>query len=193
MCYPSTSSLLSFHCPALPFYMHLMIRHRLQPACAQAVLPLGAPFKGSRSPLFVLLPTMPTSKKKKKTFEQAQDDHWLKETKDRLDQVAERLDNDEDKSGPSEQEWMRAGTMDLEKWRYGEPIATESTTTIRSAEETAELIYRSSNEGLMATGYNPWRHTTYVTGRPVQVHVKSWKTYSQHVCTLRKSILQFLL
>ena len=80
-------------------------------------------------------------------------------------------------------EWMRAGTMDQEAWRLGEPIATKSTTIVRSGEETAELIYRSSNEGLVATGYNP-RHTTCVTGRPVQVHVESWEPHSQHVCTI---------
>ena len=136
---------------------------------------------------------MPAAKKKKKTFETAQDDHWVRETKDRLDKVAERLDGGEDKSGPAEQEWMRAGTMDLEKWRLGEPIATESITTVRGGEETAELIYRSSNEGLLATGYNPWRHTTYVTGRPVQVHVECWKPYCQRVCTIRRSILQFVV
>ena len=83
---------------------------------------------------------MPASKKKK-TFEQAQDAAWVKETKDRLDKVAQRVD--EDKSTPLEQEWMRAGTMDLEKWRQGEPIATKSKEAIvRSGEETAELIYR---------------------------------------------------
>ena len=120
---------------------------------------------------------MPASKKVK-TFDQAQDDGWLKETKDRLDRVAGRLDDGDDKSGPGEMEWMRAGTMDLEEWRLGEPIATKSTTNVRSGEEIAELIYRSSNEGLVAIGYNPWRHTTYVTGRPVQVHVESWKPYS---------------
>ena len=31
-----------------------------------------------------------------------------------------------------------------------ESIALESTTIVRSGEETAELVYRSSNEGLMA-------------------------------------------
>ena len=74
---------------------------------------------------------MPASKKVK-TFDQAQDDRWVKETKDRLDKVAGRLDDGEDKSGPGEMEWMRAGTMDLEEWRLGEPIATKSTTTVRS-------------------------------------------------------------
>ena len=44
--------LATFHCPAHPFCMHLMIPDRLQLACAQAVLPLAAPFKGSRPPLF---------------------------------------------------------------------------------------------------------------------------------------------
>ena len=132
---------------------------------------------------------MPASKKKK-TFEQAQDAGWVKETKDRLDKVAQRVD--EDKSTPLEQEWMRAGTMDLEKWRQGERIATRSSNvTVRSGEETAELIYRSSNEGLVATGYNPWRHTTYVAGRPVQVHVEFRKPYSQHVFTNRKPTHQF--
>ena len=120
---------------------------------------------------------MPASKKVK-TFDQAQDDRWVKETKDRLDKVAGRLDDGEDKSDPGEMEWMRAGTMDLEEWRLGEPIATKSTTNVRSGEEIAELIYRSSNEGLVAIGYNPWRHTTCVTGRPVQVRVESWMPYS---------------
>ena len=133
---------------------------------------------------------MPASKKVK-TFDQAQDDSWVKETKDRLDKVARRLDESQDKSGPGEAEWMRAGTMGLEAWRLGEPIATNEPTIVRSGEETAELLYRSSNEGLVSTGWNPWRHTWMVTGRPVQVRVESWKPYSQYVCTIRKSILQF--
>ena len=143
--------------------------------CSSSVAP-GAPFEGAHRPSF-LLHTMPASKKVK-TVDQAQDDGWLKETKDRLDRVAGRLDDGDDKSGPGEMEWMRAGTMDLEEWRLGEPIATKSTTNVRSGEETAELIYRSSNEGLVAIGYNPWRHTTHVAGRPAQVHAESWKPYS---------------
>ena len=66
---------------------------------------------------------MPASKKVK-TFDQAQDDRWVKETKDRLDKVAKRFDEGEDKSIPTEGDWLRAGTMDLEEWRRGEPIAT---------------------------------------------------------------------
>ena len=106
---------------------------------------------------------------KKRDAADAQGDWWLKETKDRLDKVAVEIDRGEDKSAPPELSWMRAGTQDLDDFRRGSPQAGGKPPLVRSGEETAELMYRASNEGLVATGYNPWRHTSYICGRPVQV------------------------
>ena len=47
-------SLATFHCPAHPFCMHLTIRDRLQPACAQALLPLVLLFQGAHRLSFSL-------------------------------------------------------------------------------------------------------------------------------------------
>ena len=86
---------------------------------------------------------------KKRDAADAQGDWWLKETKDRLDKVAAEMDQGEDKSAPPELAWMRAGTQDLEAFRRGSPQAGGKPPLVRSGEETAELMYRSSNEGLV--------------------------------------------
>ena len=87
---------------------------------------------------------------------------WVKETKDRLDKVARMFDEGEDKEQPEEMKWMQAGTQDLWAFRKGEPIASTDTPIVRCGDQTAELVYRASNEGLVATGYNPWRHTIHL-------------------------------
>ena len=106
----------------------------------------------------------------KKGFEQADDATWVQEAKQRLDTVASQLDESE-KSYPSHQTWMRAGMQGLKAFRSGESMRPSSFLgpPPRTGEQTADLLYRASNEGLFATGYNPWRNTWYVTGRPMQV------------------------
>ena len=113
------------------------------------------------------------SRRKKKTFEQSQDASWVVETYCRLENVAAQLQED-DSAYPSSQAWMRAGTQDLEALRSGRPwsAASSSSGAHRTGEETSDLLYRATDEGLFATGFNPWRNTWYVTGRPVQVHEK---------------------
>jgi hypothetical protein len=85
--------------------------------------------------------------------------------------------------------WMRAGTQDLEDFRRGSPQAGGKPPLVRSGEETAELMYRSSKEGLVAIGYTPWRYTTYVCGRPVQAFCTCWKPYYNRQSTIRESIV----
>ena len=107
--------------------------------------------------------------RKKKSFEQADDASWVQEAKQRLDTVAAQLDESEE-AYPSHEAWMRAGMQDLRALRTGEAMGSSSaSSSIRTGEQTADLLYRASNEGLFATGYNPWRNTWYVTGRPMQV------------------------
>ena len=75
---------------------------------------------------------------------------------------------------PPEEEWMKAGTQDMHSYRTGKPLSAATVAEeVRPDSETAELLYRSTNEGLISTGYNPWRHTCYVAGRPVQVHFEN--------------------
>ena len=116
----------------------------------------------------------------KKSFDQAQDASWVQETYQRLDDVAAQLQGD-DSPYPSSEAWMRAGTQDLEALRSGQPwsAASSSSGAHRPGEETSDLLYRATDEGLLATGFNPWRHTWYVTGRPVQVHCVIPSMYAQ--------------
>ena len=127
-------------------------------------------FREPIAPFFLSQHTMPKSSKGARSYSDAQDASWVKETKDRLDKVASIFDAADDKGQPEEMKWMQAGTQDLGAFRRGEPIASTDPALVRSAEQTAELVYRASNEGLQSTGFNPWRHTHYVTGRPVQVY-----------------------
>ena len=49
------------------------------------------------------------------------------------------------------------------------------------------MVHRSGEEGLVASGYSPDRHTVYICGRPVQVFVKSHGSLtmtSQHILNL---------
>ena len=108
----------------------------------------------------------------------AQGSDWVKETKDRLDETSSQVDWRSDLQKPTEWAWTRAGTQHMALFRQGKPQSTYIEKE-RSGAETAELVYRSSNEGLTATGFNPWRHTTFVGGRPVQV---PFALYVLHSC-----------
>ena len=116
------------------------------------------------------LPAMAPKHKRdeKRDMARAQDDSWVLETKNRLDRMAAQVDWTDDKRAPSEAAWTRAGTQDAAAYRRSEFQATYLDKE-RTGAQTSELVYRSSNEGLTATGFNPWRHTTFVLGRPVQV------------------------
>ena len=99
---------------------------------------------------------------------QAQGSEWVKETRRRLDTVASQLDSSSNLQHPTEAAWTRVATQARTSLHRGES-ARDYVETARAGAETAELLYRSSDEGLTSTGFNPWRHTTFVCGRPVQV------------------------
>ena len=91
--------------------------------------------------------------------------------------------------GVSEETSKELATRPLQAIAAGEPVApgAEEGSEIRTTEEVMAMVHRGGEEGLVASGYSPDRHTVYICGRPVQVFVKSHGSLtmtSQHILNL---------
>ena len=105
---------------------------------------------------------------------QAQDDGWLHETAQRLEKRRAMLEQDHEGEHHAEEAWQRVARDQLRDLCEGKPAsASEKRESPLSGAETAELIYRSTSEGLTLSAYNPWQHTGMIEGRPVQVQIDS--------------------
>ena len=65
----------------------------------------------------------------------------------------------------------RLATRPIEALASGEPIAPGEVEVRRSGEQASRYHYRTSQEGQMAAGFEPHRHSVMICGRPVQVAV----------------------
>ena len=104
----------------------------------------------------------------------------MKEVKERLDRTAHQTDFDAGET-PSLRAWVKASTMPLDRLRTGTIERDRSVEEDRSPQDASEVLFRTSNESLMAVGFDPWRHTAMVTGRPVQVSFDSWKPHWKQI------------
>ena len=77
--------------------------------------------------------------------------------------------------GVSEATFVELGTRPRRAIAAGEPVAPGANegTEFRTSEEVMAMVHRGGEEGLLASGYSPDRHTVYICGRPVQVFEKS--------------------
>ena len=119
--------------------------------------------RAHRLGVFSLQSAMPKSKASK-----LQGSDWVKETKERLDKTMGQFDQYHEVEQPGVSAWEKASTQPLAELREAQPQRSYLPKA-RSGQETNELLYRASHEGLARSGYNPWKHTTMVAGRPVQV------------------------
>ena len=88
--------------------------------------------------------------------------------------------------GVSETTFVELGTRPRRAIAAGEPVApgANEETEFRTSEEVMAMVHRGGEEGLLASGFSPDRHTVYICGRPVQVFVKSHGSFtmtSQHI------------
>ena len=76
--------------------------------------------------------------------------------------------------GVTQETFIELGTRPRRAIAAGEPVApaTEEGAEFRTIEEVMAMVHRGGEEGLVASGYSPDRHTVYICGRPVQVFVK---------------------
>ena len=95
----------------------------------------------------------------------------------------------ESRAAPTEERFDLMATRPIDKLALGEPIAPGEEKARRSAEQTAQYAFRTSEEGQMAAGFSPHRHSVVVCGRPVQVTVG--RNSSQ--CTFFGLILQIYI
>ena len=108
---------------------------------------------------------MPRGRKKSQPDEA---ETWQSESFARLSARAkERAESDA--LLPSQSDFQMLATRPIEKLALGEPIAPGEEETRRTAEQTAQYAFRTSQEGQMAAGFSPHRHSVTVCGRPVQV------------------------
>ena len=77
--------------------------------------------------------------------------------------------------GVTEETFMELGTRPRRAIAAGEPVApgAKEETEFRTTEEVMAMVHRAGEEGVVASGFSPDRHTVYICGRPVQVFVKS--------------------
>ena len=75
-------------------------------------------------------------------------------------------------AAPSQYGFEKLATRPIEKLALGEPIAPGEKESRGTAEQTAQYAFRTSQEGQMAAGVDPHRHSVTVCGRPVQVTVE---------------------
>ena len=102
----------------------------------------------------------------------AQDDGWLHETAERLEKRRAMLEQDHQGEHHAEEAWQRVARDQLRDLCEGKPAsASGKRESPLSGAETAELIYRSTSEGLTLSAYTPWQHTGMIEGRPVQVQI----------------------
>ena len=76
--------------------------------------------------------------------------------------------------GVTQETFIELGTRPRRAIAAGEPVApaTDEGTEFRTTEEVMAMVHRGGEEGLVASGFSPGRHTVYICGRPVQVFVK---------------------
>ena len=121
----------------------------------------------------------------KKTPEQ-ESGPWMQASADRINkQQAIRGDAS---AGVTEETFIELGTRPRRAIAAGEPVAPATERSeVRTTEEVMAMVHRGGQEGLVASGYSPDRHTVYICGRPVQVFVKSRGSLtmtSQHILNL---------
>ena len=110
---------------------------------------------------------MPGKSRSKKGAEEAE--AWQTESHARISARAkERAAN---RAQPSLYGFEKLATRPIDKLALGEPIAPGEQETRRTAEQTTQYAFRTSQEGQMAAGFSPHRHSVTVCGRPVQVTV----------------------
>ena len=104
----------------------------------------------------------------KKDMKAAQDNSWVKETHARVHRMQQQIDQGHDGSNISNDSWERVATQPIYDLRSGS-AHTESRSAPLSGQETAELAYRMSGEALTKSIFIPWKNTSMICGRPVQV------------------------
>ena len=112
---------------------------------------------------------------------------WMEAARARLRQHEEA--RGDATTGLSEELFVQLGTRPRRALAAGELVApaAEEATDFRTSEEVMAMVHRGGEEGLVASGYSPDRHTVYICGRPVQVFVKSHGSLtmtSQHILNL---------
>ena len=122
----------------------------------------------------------------KKTAEQ-ESAPWMNASADRI--RAHRAIRGDASTGVTEDTFVELGTRPRRAIAAGEPVApaAQEGAEFRTSEEVMAMVHRGGEEGLVASGYSPDRHTVYICGRPVQVFVKSHGSLtmtSQHILNL---------
>jgi hypothetical protein len=104
----------------------------------------------------------------KKEMKESQDNSWVKETSARLLRMQQQIDRGHDGSNISNDSWERVATQPIYDLRSG-LVHSSSRSAPLSGQETAELAYRMSGEAISKSIFNPWKNTSMICGRPVQV------------------------
>ena len=95
---------------------------------------------------------------------------WMEAARARLRQHEEA--RGDATTGLSEELFVQLGTRPRRALAAGELVAPAGEPReFRCTEEVMAMVHRSGQEGLRPSGYSPDRHTVYICGRPVQVHV----------------------
>ena len=124
---------------------------------------------------------------KKKTGPEQESGPWMKASADRISK--HQAIRGDASIGVTEETFIELGTRPRRAIAAGEPVApaAEEGAEFRTTEEVMAMVHRGGEEGLVASGYSPDRHTVYICGRPVQVFVKSHGSLtmtSQHILNL---------
>ena len=102
---------------------------------------------------------------------------WQRESHARISARAkERADS---AAAPSYYGFEKLATRPIAALASGEPIAPGEAEERRAGEQAARYHFRTSQEGQMAAGFDPHRHSVVVCGRPVQV-IRGEKIIGMH-------------
>ena len=108
---------------------------------------------------------------KREKLTKAQDDSWTKEVAMRLERGRRLLEEGHTGQNVSEEAWQRVASESQWALREGKQPGTDMRVSPLSGVETAEMVYRSTGEGLQLSKWNPWQNSGMVEGRPVQVQI----------------------
>ena len=109
--------------------------------------------------------------RRKKTGPEQESGPWMQATADRLSQ--HQAIRGDASIGVTQETFIELGTRPRRAIAAGEPVAPAERKEFKTSEEVMAMVHRCGEEGIVASGYSPDRHTVYICGRPVQVFVKS--------------------